>query len=165
MRSFIPGTLAAAVLIASASPSDAGVRNYCAAYARDQAEARITPGSILSTVRPRQPEADERRQFAELAFANCLALYAPRTAEPPDGTDGTASTESPPSETEAPSQTVSADGTQKKADPTLTASAELVPGSEAWNDYCAAKYASFNRETGTYTSFSGKERPCLVTRN
>jgi BA14K-like protein len=38
-----------------------------------------------------------------------------------------------------------------------------VPGTAAWLDYCERKYASFNRETGTYTSFKGTERRCLVT--
>ncbi len=164
MRNLFPWTLAAAVLIAGASPSEASMRSYCAAFARDQAESSITAGSILSTARPRQPELTERRHLAERAFANCLALYAPKTAEPPPEAEATASPEiTATTEAAAPSQTESAG--DKKADPTLTASVELVPGSEAWNDYCAAKYASFNRETGTYTSFSGKERPCLVTRN
>ncbi len=39
----------------------------------------------------------------------------------------------------------------------------LEEGSEAWNEYCAAKYKSFNPDTGTYNSHSGKERRCLVT--
>jgi len=39
----------------------------------------------------------------------------------------------------------------------------LVPGSSAWLDYCERKYASFNRGTGTYKSFKGVERKCLVT--
>jgi len=142
------------------------MRTYCAAFARDQAEASITAGSILSTARPRQPEMNERRSFAERAFANCVALYAPKAAEPSPDADTTASAETTASsEAAAPSQTDDDATSEKKADPTLTASVELVPGSEAWNDYCSAKYASFKRETGTYTSYSGKERPCLVTRN
>jgi Tfp pilus assembly protein PilE len=39
------------------------------------------------------------------------------------------------------------------------------PGSIAWNNYCAAKYASFNRLTGFYTSRNGKERRCSETLN
>lgn len=38
----------------------------------------------------------------------------------------------------------------------------LAPGSIAWNNYCAAKYASFNPVTGTYRSHAGKEKPCLT---
>jgi BA14K-like protein len=40
---------------------------------------------------------------------------------------------------------------------------KLEPGSTAWLDYCENKYASFNRATGTYTSFKGIARKCLVT--
>ncbi len=36
-------------------------------------------------------------------------------------------------------------------------------GSAAWLDYCENKYASFNRESGTYVSYKGVERKCLVT--
>ena len=55
---------------------------------------------------------------------------------------------------------------------TATASAAVVKpkklvleeGSEAWNEYCAAKYKSFNPDTGTYNSYNGKERRCVVTQ-
>lgn len=40
---------------------------------------------------------------------------------------------------------------------------KLQPGSAAWLDYCDSKYASFNRETGTYVSYKGVARRCLVT--
>jgi outer membrane biosynthesis protein TonB len=43
------------------------------------------------------------------------------------------------------------------------ASGKLTPGSPAWLDYCENKYASFNRETGTYQSYKGIERKCRVT--
>jgi hypothetical protein len=38
----------------------------------------------------------------------------------------------------------------------------LAPGSIAWNNYCAAKYSSFNPATGNYRSHGGKEKPCLT---
>jgi hypothetical protein len=38
----------------------------------------------------------------------------------------------------------------------------LAPGSIAWNEYCASKYTSYNKSTGTYKSYSGKAKPCLV---
>lgn len=37
---------------------------------------------------------------------------------------------------------------------------DLVPGSDEWNNYCAAKYSSFNKLNGTYMSNSGKIRRC-----
>jgi hypothetical protein len=33
-------------------------------------------------------------------------------------------------------------------------------GSQAWLDYCSAKFRSFNSETGTYQGYSGKQRYC-----
>jgi hypothetical protein len=36
-----------------------------------------------------------------------------------------------------------------------------APGSIAWNNYCAAKYPSFNRLTGNYKSKNGQERRCV----
>lgn len=53
------------------------------------------------------------------------------------------------------------DGAASTASP--TEDGKLVPGSAAWLDYCDRKYASFNRETGTYKSYKGIERKCLVT--
>jgi BA14K-like protein/YMGG-like Gly-zipper len=35
-----------------------------------------------------------------------------------------------------------------------------TPGSEEWYDYCAAKYRSFNPDTGKYLSTSGGWKPC-----
>lgn len=39
---------------------------------------------------------------------------------------------------------------------------KLEPGSDAWNNYCANKYASFDAKTGTYTSKTGVTRKCVV---
>lgn len=39
----------------------------------------------------------------------------------------------------------------------------LAPRSVAWNEYCAAKYTSFNKATGKYKSYSGKAKRCLVS--
>jgi hypothetical protein len=44
------------------------------------------------------------------------------------------------------------------------AARNLVPGSDAWNAFCAAKYSSFNKLNGTYLSNSGKIRRCSTTR-
>ena len=51
------------------------------------------------------------------------------------------------------------DSSRKKRTPILTT------GSIAWNNYCAAKYASFNPTTGNYRSHAGKQKPCLVPSN
>jgi len=39
-------------------------------------------------------------------------------------------------------------------------SGQPAPGTPEWNAACAAKYRSFNPETGMYKSFSGQMRPC-----
>jgi hypothetical protein len=41
----------------------------------------------------------------------------------------------------------------------------LPPGSIGWNNYCAAKYASFNKLTGFYKSKNGKEHRCSDALN
>lgn len=35
-------------------------------------------------------------------------------------------------------------------------------GSPEWTSQCAAKYKSFDPETGKYRSFSGQQRPCRL---
>lgn len=35
-----------------------------------------------------------------------------------------------------------------------------VPQTRAWYDYCAARFRSFDPNRGTYTAYSGQERPC-----
>jgi recombination DNA repair RAD52 pathway protein len=40
---------------------------------------------------------------------------------------------------------------------------KLAQGSAEWNAYCAAKYTSFNKATGTYMSKTGVVRKCVVS--
>lgn len=47
----------------------------------------------------------------------------------------------------------------------LADSASLVPGTPAWRGFCAAKYASYNPATDTYTARSGLQRPCRASKN
>jgi BA14K-like protein len=58
---------------------------------------------------------------------------------------------------------------KKKSLPTKKTTAAgplgLVPGSNDWNIFCANKYASFNPATGTYKSYTGVERKCVVSLN
>ena len=131
-----------AFLLAAAASvgAKADVRTYCEAYARDAATAQLSGSAILTGVRtPVSPEHWAAANGA--ALADCLAAYA----EP-----------APPQKVVvlAPSNTPAA-----KPAPTLTL------GSDAWKDYCAKKYTSFNRETGLYTGKSGTQRPCVVSKN
>jgi BA14K-like protein len=41
----------------------------------------------------------------------------------------------------------------------------LAPGSTDWNIYCANKYTSFDPAKGTYKSFTGVERKCVLSPN
>jgi len=75
------------------------------------------------------------------AFRSCMLQYT-------DGDDDNAVKKA----AAAPAR----DSTRRKRTPLL------APGSVAWNEYCAAKYASFDKATGTYKSYSGKAKPCLV---
>ena len=152
--------------VALAVPAQADVRSYCEAYARHQADVRLSGNAILGAKPKLTPEEWEERKT--LALADCLTLYTPGAQ-----VETTALTE-----TEAPAPQKPKATTKAKKGPTLlarktapaqedsttTRTSTLVPGSRAWLDYCAAKYASFNRETRTYKSYSGKQKPCLVTK-
>jgi len=162
--------------VALTVPAQADVRSYCEAYARNQADARLSGSAILGAKPKLTPEEWEERKT--LALTDCLTLYTPDAA-----VETTAIAEPEPT-LKAKRKTVAVKAKPKtaavkaKRTPTLlarrTASAQeestastsaLVRGSRAWEDYCAAKYASFNRQTGTYKSYSGKQKPCLVTKS
>jgi hypothetical protein len=63
-------------------------------------------------------------------------------------------------ETEKPLRKASV---QKK--PVPVGPLNLVPGSDDWNIFCSNKYASFDKAKGTYKSFTGVERKCVVALN
>ncbi len=163
MKAFIFIGLLGVALVA---PAQADVRSYCEAYARHQADVRLSGNAVLGGKPKLTPEEWEERKT--LALADCLTLYTPEAQ-----VETSALTEPETPAPEKPKTT-----TKAKEEPTLlarktapaqedsatTGTSTLVPGSRAWLDYCAAKYVSFNRETRTYQSYSGKQRPCLVTK-
>ena len=152
---------------ALAVPAQADVRSYCEAYARNQADTRLTGSAILGAAAA-APSPEERKARNTLALADCLALYTPEAAIE---TTAMAKPEAEPVKAKPKTATAkdklillarrTAPAQQEKSDADIAA---LVPGTAAWEDYCAAKYASFNRDTDTYTSLSGKQRPCRVTK-
>lgn len=162
--------------VALAIPAQADVRSYCEAYARNQADVRLSGSAILGAKPKLTPEEWEERKT--LALADCLTLYTTDAAS-----ETVAVAEPEPTVTAKPKATAvkakpKAAAVKARRGPTLlarrTAPAQeestastsgLVRGSRAWEDYCAAKYASFNRQTGTYKSYSGKQKPCLVTKS
>lgn len=144
-------------LTSLAVPAQADVRSYCEAYARNQADVRLSGSAILGAKSKLTPEEWEERKT--LALADCLALYTPE----PEAKTVMAKPE--PVTAKKPALEFLAGTSPAQQELSAAEMAALVPGSAAWNNYCAAKYASFNRETGTYTARSGNQRPCRVTKS
>jgi BA14K-like protein len=129
--------LIALALIASVSAAHADSKSYCEIYAKDFASAKTS-------------NVDEWQLTYRNSYTDCMAQYSAATTE--------VVTPKP-----VPKKTVA---TIKVPDPVVekpAAKEEMTPGSDEWNTYCDNKYASFNKETGTYTSFTGKDRRCVVT--
>lgn len=166
--------LAAVVLAGLAAEAQAGRRAYCDAYARDVANSRVSGGDVLAgtiggavggaflgaiidgkegagkgaiigaaggTVVGAAGADSKWHRVYRKALADCMDMYEPRPA--------------------VASKVVYKKPIYRKPPPRPAGS--LEEGSEAWNDYCAAKYTSFNRETGLYTGKSGKQRTCVVS--
>ena len=126
----------AGAMVCVLAPARADVKSYCEAYARNEANVRLTGGAILgASVKPTPEEWAARNQ---LALAECLARYEPK---------------------------LELLARRSAAPAVSTAAVKLVAGSEAWKNYCDKKYASFNRATGMYTSKSGKQRPCVTPKS
>ncbi len=138
---------------AGAAPAD-----YCKAYAIDFADQtqRDTPFW-------QQRYADaEKSCLAQFTFA------APEVKAKPQKVAKAKAKPKPaeaiePAPTEESVSLAEVDLNNDPAQPTTSKKARLKVGSVAWLDYCEKKYASFNRETGTYRSYTGVERKCLVT--
>ncbi len=118
------------------TPALSDAQSYCELFGRDYADGRTL-------------DVDEWQINYRKAFTSCIALYTPGTRENPKNKSDEKVVKkvasSPPQEPQ-----------RRKRTPLL------APGSVAWNEYCASKYASFNKDTGMYKSYSGKAKPCLV---
>ena len=130
----ILGMLAVGVF---STPAFADVKSYCEVFSQDFASAKTS-------------DVDEWQASFRSALGDCMAQYAADAkAEPP-----------PKKSAEKVSKKVvvvpATSFSRKKRTPILE------PGSNAWNEYCAAKYASFNKATGNYKSRTGKQRRCSV---
>ena len=142
------GQLALAMLVSGvfAAHATASSQSYCEIFAKDFADGRTT-------------DVDQWQKSYHNAFNDCMNQYtavAPVTA-PKKPLQQQATVPLSPPETEVSETTV-------KAAEVVKPTPALEPGSEAWNEYCAAKYKSFNQDTGTYNSLTGKERRCIVTQ-
>ena len=134
--SFALAILTAGILSTQAA---ANSQTYCELFAKDFADGRTT-------------DVDLWQKSYRNAFNDCMNQY---TAVAP-----MAAPKKPlPKQAAVPLNPL--DTSIKAA---AVVKPKLEPGSEAWNEYCAAKYVSFNPDTGTYNSRTGRERRCVVTQ-
>jgi hypothetical protein len=124
-----------------ASPAFATKIDYCAAYARDFADAQ-TVGKALW------------QHKYDIANGACLA-------EPKSVVQ--AIKVRPKSKKPMTEPQIAVPVEPQTTPASASAKLKLEPGSENWNNYCANKYTSFNAKTGTYTSHTGVERKCIVS--
>lgn len=147
---FAAAALAVGVFVPQAQ---ANSQTYCEMFAKDFADVRTT-------------DVDLWQKSFRNAFNDCMNQYtaAAPVAAPKKPLQKQAAVPAKPVEpaTEATTETPAETATQAAA--VVKAKLALEPGSAAWNEYCAAKYKSFNPDTGTYSSLTGKERRCLVTQ-
>ena len=118
----------------------ADVQSYCEVYGRDFANGKTSDMDAW--------EANFRN-----AFGDCMTQYAAVSGV--EAPAGKVAKKAAGKVVVVPAR----DYSRKKRTPILS------PGTIAWNNYCATKYASFNPATGNYRSHAGKERPCLVPSN
>jgi len=122
---------------------------WCAAYARDFADARTTDKALWQHKYDIAQKSCLDGQVSSAPAAELKKADAPATAPPMK----VAAIQAP--KVVAPAAPV--------PEKTKVSSGPPEPGTPAWNDYCAKKYSSFNAATGTYTSLTGVERKCLYT--
>ena len=119
----------------------ANSQTYCEMFAKDFADGRTT-------------DVDLWQKSYRNAFNDCMNQYTAATpaAAPKKQLQKQATVP------------LAAPETSEEAAAVVKPKLKLEPGTEAWNEYCAAKYKSFNPDTGTYNSHTGKERRCTVTQ-
>ena len=141
MRKFVQFAFALAVSAFVAGAAMADSQNYCEMFAKDFADSRTTDVDLWQI------------SFSN-AFNDCMNQYTPVAPV------------AAPKKALQKSEAVPLDSSESVVEAAQTTKPvpALVPGTEAWNEYCAAKYKSFNPDTGTYNSLTGKERRCAVTQ-
>ena len=141
MRMIGMSALAVLASFAFTVQASASSQTYCEMFAKDFADGRTT-------------DVDLWQISYRNAFNDCMNQYtaAAPVAAPKKALQKQAAV--PLSEPE----------TSEEAAAVVKPKLKLEPGTEAWNEYCAAKYKSFNPDTGTYNSHTGKERRCIVTQ-
>jgi hypothetical protein len=141
MRKFSSSALAIAALVFVSAQASASSQTYCEMLAKDFADTRTT-------------DVDLWQKSYRNAFNDCMNQYTAAAPAAPAKKKLQKQAAAPLAESETATAVAAVVKPKKPA---------LEEGSEAWNEYCAAKYKSFNPDTGTYNSYNGKERRCLVT--
>ena len=134
--------LAMIASFAFAVQSSANSQAYCELFAKDFADTRTT-------------DVDLWQKSYRNAFNDCMNQYTAAAPAAPAKKKLQKQAATPIAESETSTAVAAVVKPKKPA---------LEEGSEAWNEYCATKYKSFNPDTGTYNSYNGKERRCLVTQ-
>jgi hypothetical protein len=146
----------AAVLFTAQSTAGAAPQEYCRAYAIDFADVAARGSSWWQ----KRYESAEKACLMQFTFEEPEEEVVAEAPEPPIPTPK-------PKKAKPVKVAAKAVADDEAAAVVQPAAARKRPnikdGSDEWYDYCARKYASFNRKTGTYTSRSGVERRCLVT--
>jgi hypothetical protein len=142
MRNFSSSALAIATLVLLSTPASANSQTYCEMFAKDFADTRTT-------------DVDLWQKSYRNAFNDCMNQYTAVAPAAPAKKKLQKQAAAPIAESETATAVAAVVKPKKLV---------LEEGSEAWNEYCAAKYKSFNPDTGTYNSYNGKERRCIVTQ-
>jgi BA14K-like protein len=136
--------LVCGVLFISTTSVMANKADYCAAYARDFADARTRDKPLWQhkyDIAQAACLTEPKKPVAPKPVVMKRPVVKPAAPIPPEPV----MVETPPYKPVKPGQ--------------------MEKGSEAWNAYCANKYTSFDVKKGTYMSLTGIERQCLVTKN
>lgn len=128
--------MAMGVMSGFSAPALTNPQTYCELFGKDYADSRTL-------------DVDQWQAGFRNAFGSCMLQYTSAAQDTPK-------IKSAEKAVKKVAVAPARDSTRRKRTPLL------APGSVAWNEYCAGKYASFNKATGTYKSYSGKAKPCLV---
>ena len=186
-KMFLLMSVAGFCFAGSAHADQAG---WCAAYARDFADARATDKTMWQHKYDIAQKAclDDQKQTdaapplkkVETVATVAAAATPPKPAAPAAAVKAVTAPPAPAVEKiVAEAKPMSGKGSEKKlveanlqeakavekkvADNTKQSAGPPQPGSAAWNAYCANKYTSYDAKSGMYRSLTGVQRKCRYT--
>ena len=147
--------LIALALILTAPAALADSKSYCEIYAKDFASAKTS-------------DVDQWQTMYHDSYTDCMDQYSAAkteitTPKPVQATPKPVQVTPKPVQKKKLATIKAPEKTPEPAIQKPVARVAMEEGSDKWNAYCASKYVSFNKETGTYKSYTGKERRCAVT--